>query len=335
MWRRGRSSGPGGNAEFGYAWDRNLTDEDGPYVELMAGAFTDNQPDFSWLHPYETRTFSQYWYPMQKIGPAKNANTEAAVNLEFDDSGARVGVCVTSPRSMRVLLTRAGQTVMEHQLELTPGRPFTRTMEGPAAKPHEYRLTVLDADGRDLIAYQPNEVADRKLPDPATEPLPPEQIASVEELYLTGLHLEQYRHATRSPEACWREGLKRDPEDARINDAMGLRWNWSAILETIDAKHPQTVLFRLTGGLAASEVHVWETNNSRTFEQVASVKPANGEFEFTFDPDSLYPLTTITGQGKGTAVSPPPAAFPLPFADDFEDTPLKHTPKYRGPGRRL
>ena len=25
-----------GNAEFGYAWDRNLTDEDGPYVELMA-----------------------------------------------------------------------------------------------------------------------------------------------------------------------------------------------------------------------------------------------------------------------------------------------------------
>ena len=72
-----------GNAEFGYAWDRNLTDEDGPYVELMAGAYTDNQPDFSWLQPYETRTFSQYWYPIQEIGPAKNANKEAAVNLEL------------------------------------------------------------------------------------------------------------------------------------------------------------------------------------------------------------------------------------------------------------
>src|SRR5439155_19550509 len=38
-----------GNHEFGYAWDRNLTDpgEDGecpPYIELMAGGFTDNQP---------------------------------------------------------------------------------------------------------------------------------------------------------------------------------------------------------------------------------------------------------------------------------------------------
>lgn len=45
-----------------YAWDRNLTDQDGPYVELMAGVYTDNQPDFSFLHPYETRTFTQCWY---------------------------------------------------------------------------------------------------------------------------------------------------------------------------------------------------------------------------------------------------------------------------------
>ena len=70
-----------GNAEFGYAWDRELTDADGPYIELMAGVYTDNQPDFSWLQPYETRTFSQYWYPIQEIGPVKNANQQVAVNL--------------------------------------------------------------------------------------------------------------------------------------------------------------------------------------------------------------------------------------------------------------
>jgi tetratricopeptide (TPR) repeat protein len=60
------------------------------------------------------------------------------------------------------------------------------------------------------------------LPAPATEPLPPEDIESIEELYLTGLHLEQYRHATRSPEAYWREGLRREPDDARLNNAMGV-----------------------------------------------------------------------------------------------------------------
>jgi hypothetical protein len=44
-----------------YAWDRNLTDEGGPYIELMAGVYTDNQPDFSFLAPLETKTFSQHW----------------------------------------------------------------------------------------------------------------------------------------------------------------------------------------------------------------------------------------------------------------------------------
>ena len=55
-----------GTHEFGYAWDRNLTDSDGPYIELMAGVYTDNQPDFSFLQPGETKTWSQYWYPIQR-----------------------------------------------------------------------------------------------------------------------------------------------------------------------------------------------------------------------------------------------------------------------------
>jgi hypothetical protein len=106
------------------------------------------------------------------------------------------------------------------------------------------------------------------------------------------------------------------------------RKNWSVILETIDAKLPQTASFRLAGGLAATEVHIWETNSSRIFEQVASVMPVNGVFKYTFEPDSLYSLTTTTGQGKGMAQPPPSAAFPLPYADNFEQTPLKYTPKY-------
>jgi tetratricopeptide (TPR) repeat protein len=211
-----------GNAEFGFAWERNLTDSDGPYVELMAGAYTDNQPDFSWLQPYETKTFSQYWYPIQRIGPVKNANTEAAVNLEFGDGKIRVGVCATSRGSVRVVLTSKGLPVYDQQLELEPGRPFTREIDAVAIRPTEFKLCVFDAGGKELIAYQPEELAEDRLPEPAREPLSPEKVGSVEELYLTGLHLEQYRHATRSAETYWREGLKRDPENARLNNAIGL-----------------------------------------------------------------------------------------------------------------
>jgi tetratricopeptide (TPR) repeat protein len=213
-----------GNAEFGYAWDRNLTDTDGPYVELMAGAYTDNQPDFAWLQPYETKTFSQYWYPIQKIGPAKNANTQVAVNLEFDGTGTHVGVCVTSRRVVRVVLSKAGQAVLDRQLELMPGHPLVQFVEASATRPEEFRLSVLDVNGKELIGYRPEALLDCDPPGPATEPQAPEEIQSIEELYLTGLHLEQYRHATRSPEAYWREGLRREPEDARLNNAMGLAY---------------------------------------------------------------------------------------------------------------
>ena len=61
-------------------------------------------------------------------------------------------------------------------------------------------------------------------PRVATEPPLPEDVPTNDELFLTGLHLEQYRHPTRYPEFYWREGLRRDPEDSRINHAIG-RWH--------------------------------------------------------------------------------------------------------------
>ena len=44
---------------------------------------------------------------------------------------------------------------------------------------------------------------------------------AVEELYLTGLHIEQYRHATYRPDPYYLEALKRDAGDIRTNNAYG------------------------------------------------------------------------------------------------------------------
>jgi hypothetical protein len=99
-------------------------------------------------------------------------------------------------------------------------------------------------------------------------------------------------------------------------------------VETIDAKEPQQVSFAVAGGLSAKTVHIWETNANRIFEHVADVQPKGGPFSYIFEPESIYSLTTTTGQGKGTAQPLAPAPFPLPYSDDFEQTPLKHQPKY-------
>ena len=71
-----------GNGPPAAQWDHILTDDDGPYIELMVGAYSDNQPDYSWLQPYEAKSFSMYWYPFRDIGGVKKANLDAAVNLD-------------------------------------------------------------------------------------------------------------------------------------------------------------------------------------------------------------------------------------------------------------
>lgn len=207
-----------GNHEFGYAWDRNLTDADGPYIELMAGVYTGNQPDFSFLAPFETRTFRQYWYPIQQIGPPQEANLEAAVSLQVREGKATVGVSVTGEYAGATIRL---EPAAQWRADLAPGLPFVAEAECGCPHPE----VVVEAGGRELIRYtegRPQEPM--ACPAPCTEPPLPADMTSCDELYVTGLHLWQYRHATRFPEDYWREALRRDPGDARSNHAMG-RWH--------------------------------------------------------------------------------------------------------------
>ncbi|MEZ4596016.1 MAG: DUF5107 domain-containing protein [Chloroflexota bacterium] len=214
-----------GNAPFGRAWDRELSDgEHDPYIELMAGVFTDNQPDFSYLAPGETRVFSQWWYPTQRIGPAHRASLEAAVHLSLDGTRARVGVAVTRPRdALRVTLARGDRTILDQTAAAAPDRPVL--LEGVVVprgtRPTELLLRVTDG-GRALLEHRPIEPPEGGPPDPAREPALPTDVPDVETLVLIGRHLDLYRHATRRPEDYWREALRRSPDDSRANVEMGL-----------------------------------------------------------------------------------------------------------------
>ncbi len=209
-----------GNHDFGYAWDRNLTDEDGPYIELMAGVYTDNQPDFSFLAPGETKAFSQFWYPIQKIGPVQEANTEAAISLKVEAGVASLGLCTTRAfAGLHIELRADKQTITEWTRDIHPGTPF---LVNAAVPNSELSVRVLTADGRELIRYSPPTTGSVRTPEPAAEPPLPSEITGNDELFVTGLHLDQYRHATRYPEAYWQEALRRDPGDSRSNHAIGL-----------------------------------------------------------------------------------------------------------------
>ncbi len=236
-----------GSHDFGQAWDRELTDKDGPYIELMAGIYTDNQPDFSFLAPYETKSFSQFWYPIQDIGPAKNANTRLALNLDMQDGHARIGVCAAERiRDAVARLVRGPQTIWEQTISVEPGKPFIHQIpQLDGILEQDLELSVRDAHGKVLLQYRPEPKSAGNPPSVAEEPPNPAEISSNDELYITGVHLDQYQHATRLPELYWEEALRRDPHDSRVHTALGtLRLEQGEFSQAIS--HFDNALTRLT-----------------------------------------------------------------------------------------
>ena len=212
-----------GNHDFGYAWDRSLTDQDGPYVELMAGVYTDNQPDFSFLAPGETKTFSQFWYPIREIGVPDLATLEAAVRVETFPEELKIHLQVTKDRPQSTIrLYARGHEIARWTGDLAAADTIHHTFHIKELT-DDFKL-VLEQEGEILLHYSPTEIGVANPPQVATEPPSPEHTETLDELYLIGLHLEQYRHPTRYPELYWKEALRRDPGDSRCNNALG-RWH--------------------------------------------------------------------------------------------------------------
>lgn len=210
-----------GNGDFGEAWDRNLTDENGPYIELMTGMFCDNQPDFTWLKPFEEKTFTQYFMPYKAAGYVKNASTEAVLNLEVEDGKASITVYTTGVyKDARVVLTASGKVIYDRTATISPVDVLKDVVD-IAVSETELELAVYDCKGRKMLSYAPQAMKIEEIPDPAPAAKLPHEIITNEELYFTGLHIEQYRHATYLPDPYYLEALKRDPGDSRANNAYG------------------------------------------------------------------------------------------------------------------
>lgn len=199
-----------GNGDFGKMWDKNLTDEDGPYIELMTGVYTDNQPDFTWLKPNEEKTFTQYFMPYKTVGRVSNATKDIVIGIDGDI--LKIYSSGVFNNAQIVLSNGYKKTV-----DLTPYNCFKEKIDGLK----DCAVSVI-YKGKALCKYTQYKQKDVPVPNPAKAILPPKEIESLEELFLAGQHLEQYRHATRQPADYYLEGLRRDKTDIRLNNAYGL-----------------------------------------------------------------------------------------------------------------
>lgn len=211
-----------GTADFGRAWERNLTDEDGPYVELMTGVFTDNQPDFSWLESGEEKRFVQYFLPFKGAAPVRAASERVVLGVRDEDDCTIVILYGSEELEVKVSVELDGDIAAENRFQLEPAAAREWRISGGGEDDRRiYR--VYDGEGRLLVRYPLDSPGEAPRPEKARSAPKPETAAGNEELFLWGRHVEQYRHATFSPEPYYLEALKRDPGDSRVNNAMGLR----------------------------------------------------------------------------------------------------------------
>ncbi len=214
-----------GNNPAGRMINDGLTDSDGQYIELMAGAYTDNQPDYSWLQPYESKDVTMTWFPIRNLGGMKEANLNGALNLEASDDGTvsfRVNATHRFPGA-RITLWYGNQEKFTRTADLSPAAPFSAELRLPAPLvKKEIRLLVTDRDGKSLLEYRPQEPPGLPKPAALTSPPKPEEVQTTEELYLHGLRINQFHNASLDPMPYYSEVLKRDSNDYRVNTQLGL-----------------------------------------------------------------------------------------------------------------
>ena len=202
------------NGPRGWMWDKILTETDGPELELMTGAYSDNQPDYSWLQPYEAKIIKMYWYPIRELGGVKKANLKVAVNLELTEKNtAKIGFNTTSRyENAEVQLKDGEKVIFQQQIDISPDKPFSGEIAlAPGVKEHDLRVSLHSAENEELIAYKPLEKKSLPMPETVKAPLEPKDIKTVEQLYLTGLRLEQF-HNTALGILYFKRGLFKEAE---------------------------------------------------------------------------------------------------------------------------
>ncbi len=203
-----------------------LTDDGKAYVELMTGTFSNSQPDYSFIAPHSVKDAKNYYYPIRDLEIVKDATEDAAVTLLLrDPRTVFYGFNTTRLfKRAKAILRYEGKTVAQETIDIDPAAPYTHTWTSSADLDESLLSVELqDRQAETLVSYKPYTLQHPKLPEPDTEPKKPDELDSVEDLYLVGRYVEQYHHPFLDPEDYYTAALAQSPDDYRVNIAMGVR----------------------------------------------------------------------------------------------------------------
>jgi len=212
-----------GKNEVQKNWDQKLTDEDGPYAELMMGLYSDNQPDYNFVAPFETKYGTMYLYGIKGMDGIKEANKDFAANLDLKDGKALVQINATSEwKDIRVIVSLKGTPVLEETVVLSPVLPYQKSVDIAAdVTLEDLKLTLATGTGAELLAWQKQPAKNEPFPDIYHDPLDPKEYTTSQDLYFAGLKLEQFGNTNFDYMKYYEAALTLNPNDVMVNTQLG------------------------------------------------------------------------------------------------------------------
>jgi galactosylceramidase len=102
--------------------------------------------------------------------------------------------------------------------------------------------------------------------------------------------------------------------------------DWSVIMVTGEK---QKVKLNIGSGLKTSTVYLWKSTEKEQFIRQKPLRLNKNSIELELEPNSIYTLTSTTGQTKGSFGTPPTRKpFSLPFTENFDSYSYGETPRY-------
>ena len=187
------------------SWENALTDTDGEYAELMAGSYSDNQPNFSWLAPYETKEFSQHWYPITKIGSPTFANLNCAFKINRENGTFKLQTTKVYKNAI-VKIFDDDNVYFEKTCDLSPDSVLEEKIKSLG----KYVTVAVICDDKMIAEYTEKNFNKFTMPEVITDMPSAAGMNSADELYLAGVHVDQYRDPAVLPDSYWKEALKRN-----------------------------------------------------------------------------------------------------------------------------
>ena len=182
----GKKAWTWGTWDFGIVSQQNLTDNDGPYIEVQSGPLP-TQSDYGMLLPRQEVSWQEWWYPVHGLGDGfEYATKDIAVQTTREDDTLRLRIIATSPfPGATCLITRDGRRLLRKTIDLGPENPKTVTLPAVGQSPVEVTIRT---GKRQVIAsfVTPLPIPKTAEPKPSDLMNKPDEQLSLEEKYLRG-----------------------------------------------------------------------------------------------------------------------------------------------------